>query len=75
VAAGLQALVGLPEGQTEADVLAAAARRGLAVEGLSGFAMAASEQPPALVVGYATPPEHAFTTALARFCAALAGTT
>ncbi|HEY1324643.1 MAG TPA: hypothetical protein VGF32_30570, partial [Streptosporangiaceae bacterium] len=28
----------------------------------------------ALVVGYGRPPEHAFTTALARLCAALAAT-
>jgi GntR family transcriptional regulator / MocR family aminotransferase len=26
---------------------------------------------PALIVGYATPPGHAFTTALARLCAVL----
>jgi len=73
VAAGLQALVRLPEGLTETDVIAAAAARGLAVAGLSGFAMPGGDQPAALVVGYATPPEHAFTTALARLCAALAG--
>jgi hypothetical protein len=27
---------------------------------------------PALVVGYATPPPHAYTTAVARLCAVLA---
>jgi GntR family transcriptional regulator/MocR family aminotransferase len=75
VAAGLQALVTLPEGLTECDAVAAAAQHGLAVEGLSAFAVSASEHPAALVVGYATPPEHAFTTALARLCAALAGRT
>jgi GntR family transcriptional regulator/MocR family aminotransferase len=73
VAAGLQALVALPEGQAEAAAVAAAAERGLAVEGLSAFAISPGEHAPALVVGYATPPEHAFTTALARLCAALAG--
>jgi GntR family transcriptional regulator/MocR family aminotransferase len=71
VAAGLQALVALPAGQSEDDAVGRAAGRGLAVEGLAGFGGAAHEHPPALVVGYATPPEHAFTTALARLCAAL----
>jgi GntR family transcriptional regulator / MocR family aminotransferase len=71
VAAGLQALVVLPAGQGEDDAVGRAADRGLAVEGLAGFSVAAHEHPPALVVGYATPPEHAFTTALARLCAAL----
>ena len=28
---------------------------------------------PGLVIGYGRPPEHAFTTALARLCAALPG--
>ena len=46
VAAGLQALVGLPEGQAEAAVVAAAAERGLAVEGLSGFAVAPGRASP-----------------------------
>jgi GntR family transcriptional regulator/MocR family aminotransferase len=71
VAAGLQALVVLPEGQTEEDAVGRAAGRGLALEGLSGFGTAAHEHAPALVVGYATPPEHAYTAALARLCAAL----
>ncbi|MGO9584187.1 MAG: PLP-dependent aminotransferase family protein [Acidimicrobiales bacterium] len=70
--AGLHAVVGLPAGDNEADVVARAAARGLALEGLSGYAVEPDERPPALVVGYATPPAHAYTGALARLCATLA---
>jgi GntR family transcriptional regulator/MocR family aminotransferase len=101
ISAGLQALVRLPAGWREAEVVASAARRGVAVSGLAGYRAAGpavapashpvgndqkhSEQEPAaaghgrggqpvqaLVVGYARPPEHAFTAALARLCAVLA---
>jgi GntR family transcriptional regulator/MocR family aminotransferase len=71
IAAGLHALVTLPDGATEPDVVASAARRGLAVQGLADFSLGAQEHEPALVVGYANPPGHAFTTALARLCAVL----
>jgi hypothetical protein len=42
------------------------------VEGLGSYS-AAGQHRPAPVIGYGRPPEHAFTTALARLCAALAG--
>jgi GntR family transcriptional regulator / MocR family aminotransferase len=71
IAAGLHALVLLPDGQQERDVVARGARRGLALQGLSEFRAGAHDQGPALVVGYATPPAHAFSTALARLCAVL----
>ncbi len=75
VAAGLHVLVELPEGVSEAGVTARAARHGLAVEGLDAYRFgAAAAHRPALVVGYATPPEHDFTTAVARLCAAIAAT-
>ena len=51
-----------------------AARRGLAVEGLGSYS-AVGQHRPALVIGYGRPPEHAYTTALARLCAALADAT
>jgi GntR family transcriptional regulator/MocR family aminotransferase len=57
---------------SEDDVTARAARHGLAVEGL-GHYRAAGQYAPALVIGYARPPEHGFTTALARLCAVLTG--
>jgi GntR family transcriptional regulator/MocR family aminotransferase len=71
IAAGLHALVELPPGRVEEDVTAAAARRGLRVEGLGSFAADDRVGPAALVVGYSRPPEHAFTGALARLVAAL----
>jgi GntR family transcriptional regulator/MocR family aminotransferase len=75
VAAGLHALVELPvSGQSEEDVVATSIRHGLAVEGLAEYRRAGARGP-ALVVGYATPPDHAFTAALARLVAVLAGGT
>jgi GntR family transcriptional regulator/MocR family aminotransferase len=116
IAAGLSAVVELPPGMTEEEAIAAAARRGVAVHGLSWYAVdpgsvdpgtvdpgtvnagtvnagtagtgmagtnspgtdslgpggtAACSRPPSLVVGYGCPPRHAFTTAIARLCAAL----
>jgi GntR family transcriptional regulator/MocR family aminotransferase len=70
--AGLHAVLELPESATEAEVVARAAARGLALEGLGSYAMAPDASPPALVVGYGTPPAHAYTSALARLCTTLA---
>jgi GntR family transcriptional regulator/MocR family aminotransferase len=72
VAAGLHAVVELPPGSSEADVVARAAQRGLAIGGLGEYATAGAQHAPALVVGFGTPPAHAFTTAVARLCAVLA---
>jgi GntR family transcriptional regulator / MocR family aminotransferase len=71
VAAGLHALVHLPPGRTEDEVVAAGARRGLALEPLARYGTGAGH-PPALVVGYGTPPDHAFATAVNLLCAVLA---
>jgi GntR family transcriptional regulator/MocR family aminotransferase len=72
IAAGLHVLVHLAAGQREEDLVADAAARGLAIEGLSVYAAAPASRPvPALVLGYATPPSHAFTAALARLTATL----
>ena len=75
IAAGLHALVELPGGVREEDVVAQAAARGLSVQGLGAYAHGTHTHPPALVVGYAKPPEHAFTAALARLAAVLRDTT
>ncbi len=75
IAAGLHALVELTGRRSEADVIARAARHGLAVDGLAHYSVPDSgpgQQRPALVIGYGRPPDHAFTTALARLCAVLA---
>ncbi|MGN6867638.1 MAG: PLP-dependent aminotransferase family protein [Solirubrobacteraceae bacterium] len=73
IAAGLHALVTLPTGRTEEDAIADAGARGLALSGLAGFGDGSPGHPPALVVGYAKPPEHAFTGAVARLAATLGG--
>jgi GntR family transcriptional regulator/MocR family aminotransferase len=72
LAAGLHALLRLPSGQDEEDLVARAARHGLTVEALGTYSMGSHHAGPALVVGYATPPPHAYTTAVARLCAVLA---
>ena len=71
IAAGLHALVELPDGLPEEAVVARAAERGLSLQGLGEYAHGAHTHPPALVVGYAKPPEHAFTGAVARLAALL----
>jgi GntR family transcriptional regulator/MocR family aminotransferase len=73
IAAGLHLLLELPDGQAELDVITRAARHGLALEGLGSYRRAFSTYPPALVVGYGTPHEHAFTGAVERLTAVLAG--
>ncbi len=75
IAAGMHALVTLPPATREQDVIGEAARRGLALEGLSEFRTGTQQRDPALVVGYATPPAHALSTAIARLCATLNVTT
>jgi GntR family transcriptional regulator/MocR family aminotransferase len=75
VAAGLHALCELPPGQAEDHVVARAAARGLELEGLARYRATdrATGRPDraALVVGYGSPAEHAFSNAVARLCAAL----
>jgi GntR family transcriptional regulator/MocR family aminotransferase len=71
LAAGMHAVVELPPGSDEDAIVARAAERGLALEGLNAFAASGPGRPPALVIGYGTPPAHAFTAALARLVAAL----
>lgn len=74
IAAGLHAVVQLPHGVSEEEVVARAAGRGLAVHGLAGDRAGEQDVGPALVVGYATPPAHIFSAAVARLCAALRDT-
>jgi GntR family transcriptional regulator/MocR family aminotransferase len=72
IAAGLHVLVTLPDGMAEDEAVDAAARHGVTVSGLDGYRAGGQDHPPALVVGYATPPDHAYTGAVARLTAALA---
>ncbi|MFJ2805786.1 PLP-dependent aminotransferase family protein [Kitasatospora sp. NPDC087271] len=73
IAAGLHAVLQLPPGSaSEAELLARAEAAGLALEGLSWHladrSAAAPDAAPALVIGYASPPEHAFPAALDALC-------
>ncbi|ULR49897.1 PLP-dependent aminotransferase family protein [Streptomyces deccanensis] len=72
IAAGLHAVLRLPPG-TERSAVKAAAWRGVALDGLAEFRHpeATEDAPDGLVVGYATPPEHAYGAALEALCGAL----
>ena len=72
IAAGLHAVLELPAVGAERQIVARAAAHGLALEGLDSFrAPGVSADRAGLVIGYGRPPEHAYTTALARLCAVL----
>ncbi|MDX2599348.1 PLP-dependent aminotransferase family protein [Streptomyces caniscabiei] len=72
IAAGLHAVLRLPPG-TERSAVKAAAWRGVALDGLSAFRHpeARGDAPDGLVVGYATPPEHAYGAAVEALCGVL----
>ncbi|MFF1510689.1 PLP-dependent aminotransferase family protein [Streptomyces sp. NPDC058326] len=73
IAAGLHAVVELPPG-TERAALDAAARHGIAVEGLAPYRHPDARdpaRPDGLVVGYATPPERLYGAAVEALCGAL----
>ncbi|MFD0021488.1 PLP-dependent aminotransferase family protein [Streptomyces sp. NPDC058382] len=72
IAAGLHAVLRLPPG-TEHSAVKAAAWQGVGLDGLAGFRHPAATMPApdGLVVGYASPPEHAFGAALDALCRAL----
>jgi GntR family transcriptional regulator/MocR family aminotransferase len=69
VAAGLHAVVALPEGT--GDALARLDQAGVAVNDMSRYT--ATPNPDALVIGYATPPGHTWPTALTAFTTAISG--
>jgi GntR family transcriptional regulator/MocR family aminotransferase len=71
VAAGMHVLLELPSGTDEDEIVARAGRHGLALEGLRTYRAEEDHPRPALVAGYATPPDHSYTGALARLCATL----
>jgi GntR family transcriptional regulator/MocR family aminotransferase len=73
ISAGLHAVLQLPPG-TEREAVHGAGWLGLAIQGLGEFrhpGAAFEDHPEGLVVGYGTPPEHAFTGALDSLCQAL----
>ncbi|MEV6587788.1 PLP-dependent aminotransferase family protein [Streptomyces acidicola] len=72
IAAGLHAVLQLPPG-TEESVVRAAAGQGLDVHGLARYRHPRATVDPldALVVGYGTPPDHAWAGALDALCRVL----
>ncbi|OIK01011.1 GntR family transcriptional regulator [Streptomyces colonosanans] len=72
ISAGLHAVLELPE-NTEDAALQAARRQGLALEGLRPYRHPDSTMRPrdGLVIGYGTPPDHAFAAALDALCLVL----
>ena len=71
IAAGLHVVVDLPQRADEERAISRAEERGLALSGLGWYDLARRGARAGLVIGYARPPEHAYTTAIARLCAAL----
>jgi GntR family transcriptional regulator/MocR family aminotransferase len=73
IAAGLQAVLEFGEASTESAVLARAREHGLAIDGLGYYraGRGGGRERAGLVIGYGRPPDHAYTTALARLCAVL----
>jgi GntR family transcriptional regulator / MocR family aminotransferase len=72
IAAGLHAVLDLPGLDAERELITRAGQHGLALGGLESCrAPGAAADHAGLVVGYGRPPEHAYTTALARLCAVL----
>ena len=72
IAAGLSVAVDLPDQAAERLAITRGEQRGLALSGLRWYALADDADRAGLVIGYARPPEHAYTTAIARLCAVLA---
>jgi len=76
LAAGLHAVIRLPAGGAgEAEVVEAARRARLDVAALGPFWHRSGRHPPAILVSYAAPPAHAFTTTIERLADVLAEAT
>jgi GntR family transcriptional regulator/MocR family aminotransferase len=71
IAAGLHAVVRLPPGADESATVAAAADRGIALEGLADFFATGISPHPALVLGYANLSEPAIARGIAELARAL----
>jgi len=72
IAAGLHAVLELPDtGLSEQRLLRHLARSGVTVDGIAYFYHRPADAPLGLVIGYATPPEHAYGNALDTLVAAL----
>jgi len=72
IAAGLHAVLQVP-GVEETELVRRLAARQVAVDGLAGFYTDPDGSPPGIVIGYATPPEHAYAGALDALVGGLRG--
>jgi GntR family transcriptional regulator/MocR family aminotransferase len=79
IAAGMHAVLELPRTSLEHAALSGASEHGLAIDGLGHYRAGGTgpdddghQVRAGLVIGYGRPPEHAYTTALARLCAVMA---
>jgi GntR family transcriptional regulator/MocR family aminotransferase len=73
IAAGLHAFLPLPPGgPSEAEVLAHLARRSIGVHGLGQYRQGMDGQCGGLVIGYASPPPHAYAASVRALTDALA---
>lgn len=74
IAAGLHLVLTLPpDGPTEAEAVAALDKHGIALHGLRGYFSDAERHQPGLMIGYGSPPEHAFAGATHALIEVLAG--
>ncbi|GAB2975980.1 PLP-dependent aminotransferase family protein [Amycolatopsis acidiphila] len=64
ISAGLHVLLLLPAGLSEEQVVRAALRESVAIDGLGRHWFGEAERLPGVVLGYATPAEHAFGPAI-----------
>jgi GntR family transcriptional regulator/MocR family aminotransferase len=71
IAAGLHAVVRLPDGCDEAATVLAAAEHGIALEGLGSFHRLGASAQPSLVLGYANLTEPAIARGIAELARAL----
>jgi GntR family transcriptional regulator/MocR family aminotransferase len=69
--AGLHAVVHLPDNVVEADVIAAARDRSVAVYGMSSYRFDRSDRPPALVLGFGNLTESGIDDGVAVLAAVL----
>ena len=79
IAAGMHAVLDLPQTSLEHAALSGASEHGVAIDGLGHYQAGGTGADEdghgvraGLVIGYGRPPEHAYTMALARLCAVLA---
>jgi GntR family transcriptional regulator / MocR family aminotransferase len=71
IAAGLHATVALPEGDDERAILAQARQRGVELDTMGDYRIAASDAPAVLVLGYAQTPEPTIRAGIREVAAAV----